>query len=214
MEINQRQSNASNQQGLSKAHKAPERRVVSIMFADIVSSSKIIAKLDPEDIPDFLDPAINKMIQAVHAFGGKVMRVQGDGIKAIFGATSSIEHHALLAAYAGQEILSLIKSEPCSDHIPRAEVRVGIHSGFVLVRWQKNDFGGGLDTVGTVGHIAAKIEQICRKGYVTISAVTAGLIQEYTKLTKVDYQTPSPPGQGSFTKFHQWRLLQIPSSNC
>ena len=56
------------------SNKSAERRAVSILYADIVSSTKIITSLDPEEITDFIDPAINKMIRAVHKFGGKVMK--------------------------------------------------------------------------------------------------------------------------------------------
>ena len=168
------------------SNKSAERRAVSILYADIVSSTKIITSLDPEEITDFIDPAINKMIRAVHKFGGKVMKVQGDGIKAVFGATSSQEYHALRAAYAGQEILKLLRNDVHSSNIPTPEVRVGIHSDYVIVRWQHNDFGGGLDTVGTAAHIAAKIEEVSPKGRVTISQVTADLIKEYADLQKAE----------------------------
>lgn len=173
----------NNFQGAS--NKSAERRAVSILYADIVSSTKIITSLDdPEDIADFIDPAIDKMIRAVHKFGGKILRVQGDGIKAVFGATSSQEYHALRAAYAGLEILKLFKNDILPSNIPSPEVRIGIHSDYVIVRWQQNDFGGGLDTIGTAAHIAAKIEEVSPKGHVTISKVTADLIKEYAVLQK------------------------------
>jgi len=79
----------------------PERRVVTVLYADIVGSTKIISQLDPDDAADFLDPAIDKVIRSIHNFGGTVARVQGDGVKAVFGATQTQEDHALRAAMAG-----------------------------------------------------------------------------------------------------------------
>lgn len=164
----------------------PERRVVTVLYADIVGSTKIISELDPDDAADFLDPAINKIIRSVHNFGGTVARVQGDGVKAVFGATQTQEDHALRAAMAGLEMVKTLQEAPLMPGIPRANLRVGMHSGFVIVRWQKNDLGGGLDTVGSTAHVAAKIEQIVRPNHVALSETTAGLIASEAIFTPMD----------------------------
>ncbi|RZV44064.1 MAG: hypothetical protein EX271_02590 [Acidimicrobiales bacterium] len=154
----------------------PERRVVTVLYADIVGSTDIISKLDPDDAADFLDPAINKIIRSIHNFGGTVARVQGDGVKAVFGATRTQEDHALRAAMAGLEMVEALKTASLIPGIPRAALRVGMHSGYVIVRWQHNDMGGGLDTVGSTAHVAAKIEQIVPPNGVAMSETTANLL--------------------------------------
>jgi class 3 adenylate cyclase/tetratricopeptide (TPR) repeat protein len=164
----------------------PERRVVTVLYADIVGSTKIISELDPDDAADFLDPAINKIIRSVHNFGGTVARVQGDGVKAVFGATQTQEDHALRAVMAGLEMVKVLQEAPLMPGIPRADLRVGMHSGFVIVRWQKNDMGGGLDTVGSTAHVAAKIEQSVRPNHVALSETTAGLILGDAIFTPLD----------------------------
>ncbi len=161
------------------------RRAVSIVYTDIVDSTNIISALDPDDAVDFLDTHIHKMVRAIHAYGGKVLGVNGDGIKAVFGATHSQEDHALRAALSGLEVVRSIKDEPVSSHLPRAKIRVGIDSGYVIVRWQKNDFGGGLDTVGAAAHMAAKIEKDANANSVAVSAVTADLIAEHAQLREI-----------------------------
>lgn len=160
----------------------PERRVVTVLYADIVGSTKVISELDPDDAADFLDPAIDKIIRSVHNFGGTVARVQGDGVKAVFGATQTQEDHALRAAMAGLEMIKTLQQAPVVPGIPKADLRVGMHSGFVIVRWQRNDMGGGLDTVGSTAHVAAKIEQVVSPNHVAISETTANLIPGVSEL--------------------------------
>ena len=164
----------------------PERRAVTIMYIDIIGSSEIVSTLSPDDAADFLDPAVRQMIDAIHAFDGKVLRVLGDGIKAVFGAIGNQENHALRAVLAGMKLLNNLKNAPTKPRIPRPEIRIGVHSGYVIVRWQNNDFGGGLDTVGSTAHVAAKIEEAGAPNVITLSGVTAGLIDKHLKAEPVD----------------------------
>lgn len=149
-----------------------DRRVVSILFADVVGSTKAISTLDPDDAREFLDGAIERMVQSVHAFGGSVARIQGDGIMAIFGAPHIQEDHATRSALAGMHL----QQNSGSAGTANLSFRVGIHSGPVIVRWQTNDFGRELDSVGSVVHIAAHIEEACNPGRVAISETTFGLV--------------------------------------
>ena len=79
-----------------------ERRVVTILFADIVSSTRLLDGLDPDDAMELLDDALTRMVAPVRAFGGTVARVQGDGIMAMFGAPSAYEDHAIRACLAAR----------------------------------------------------------------------------------------------------------------
>ncbi len=164
----------------------PERRAVTIMYIDIIGSSEIVSTLSPDDAAEFLDPAVRQMIDAVHAFDGKVLRVLGDGIKAVFGAIGNQENHALRAVLAGMKLLKNLEMMPTKPRIPKPDIRIGIHSGYVIVRWQNNDFGGGLDTVGSTAHVAAKIEEAGVPNVITLSGVTAGLIDKHLKAEPVN----------------------------
>ena len=77
-----------------------ERKQVTVFFADIKDSTRLIEGLDPEAAQQLLDPALHAMMDAVHRFEGTVNQVLGDGIMAIFGAPLSHEDHALRACYA------------------------------------------------------------------------------------------------------------------
>src|SRR5205823_1235092 len=77
-----------------------ERKHVTVLFADLKDSTELIRDLDPEAAQQLLDPALQRMIDAVHRFEGTVNQVLGDGIMALFGAPIAHEDHALRACYA------------------------------------------------------------------------------------------------------------------
>ncbi len=150
-----------------------DRRIVSILFADIVGSTRVVSSLDPDDAQEYLDRAIERMAQSVHSFGGSIARIQGDGIMAIFGAPHIQEDHATRSVLAGINLQQIREDEGPSDVV----FRVGVHSGPVIVRWQTNDFGRELDSVGSTVHVAAHIEESCNPGKVAISETTFGMVR-------------------------------------
>ena len=77
------------------------------------------------------------MIDPVHRYEGTVSRLQGDGIMALFGAPLAQEDHALRACHAAVEMLNAAKAIPGSS----SEIRVGLHSGEVVVRSISDDWG-------------------------------------------------------------------------
>jgi hypothetical protein len=87
-----------------------ERKQVTVFFADIKDSTRLIEGLDPEAAQQLLDPAIHLMMDAVHRFEGTVNQVLGDGIMALFGAPIAHKDHALRACYAALALQSAIRS--------------------------------------------------------------------------------------------------------
>ncbi len=77
-----------------------ERKQATVLFADIVGSTQLIAGLDPEQAMEQLHPAVLTMCEAVERFEGTIVRTLGDGIMALFGAPRAQEGHALLACEA------------------------------------------------------------------------------------------------------------------
>jgi class 3 adenylate cyclase len=73
---------------------------VTVLFADLKDSTELIRGLDPVAAQRLLDPALQRMMDAVHRFEGTVNQVLGDGIMALFGAPIAHEDHALRACYA------------------------------------------------------------------------------------------------------------------
>src|SRR5262249_36398166 len=119
-----------------------ERKQVTVFFADIKDSTRLIEGLDPEAAQQLLDPALRLMMEAVHRFEGTVNQVLGDGIMALFGAPIAHEDHALRACYAALALQSAI--QPYTDEVRRVQgmvlqLRVGLNSGEVVVRAIGND---------------------------------------------------------------------------
>lgn len=158
----------------------PERKLVTILFADIKGSTELIAGLDPEQADELLMHAIDLMIQAVHRFGGTVNRIAGDGIMAMFGAPVAEEYHALQACHAALAILADMRQQR-SNGLASMPVRIGLHSGEAVVRNTVTDTSSHYDALGETVHIAARMEQNAEPDSVLITAETRRLAGEHVE---------------------------------
>jgi class 3 adenylate cyclase/tetratricopeptide (TPR) repeat protein len=148
-----------------------ERKQATVLFADIVGSTELIAGLDAESVIGRLQPVVAAMARAVQRFDGTVLGTLGDGVKAIFGAPRAQEAHALLACQAALAMQEAMASLPNPTRI-----RVGLHSGEVVA--------GALDTGASVEqeaqgmtlHIASRIEQAADPGGILLSADCRALV--------------------------------------
>src|SRR5262249_22736133 len=105
-----------------------ERKLVTVLFADLKGSTGLLAELDPEDAQRLLDPVLECMIEAVHRYEGTVSNVMGDGLMALFGAPLAHEDHAIRACYAALRMHQSV--ERYSDEAQRSHgvpltIRVG-----------------------------------------------------------------------------------------
>src|SRR5262249_12530112 len=93
----------------SKAALEGERKLVTVLFADLKSSMELLADRDPEEARKILDPVLEHMMEAVHHYEGTVNQVMGDGIMALFGAPIAHEDHALRGCYAALRMQEAVK---------------------------------------------------------------------------------------------------------
>ena len=147
-----------------------EKKVVTVLFADIVGSTALIEELDPERALEFLTPIVEAMSEGVHRYGGVVNQVEGDGIMALFGAPVADEHHAIGACFAAIDIPRLVKSVDAD-----VTVRVGVHSGQVLMHTEGNDMSDDYVASGPTVHLAAQMEHAARPGIPLVTAATASM---------------------------------------
>jgi class 3 adenylate cyclase/tetratricopeptide (TPR) repeat protein len=159
---------------------AGERKQVTVLFADLKDSTELIRGLDPEAAQQLLDPAIHCMMDAVHRFEGTVNQVLGDGIMALFGAPIAHEDHALRACYAALAMQAAMRATTEAVRRTRGlelHMRVGLHSGEVVVRAIGNDLHMDYSAVGETTHLAARMEQMATPGSIRLTASTLGLVE-------------------------------------
>ena len=152
-----------------------ERKQVTVLFADLKGSTELIADLDPEAAQRLLDPALQRMMDAVHHYEGTVNQVLGDGIMALFGAPLAHEDHAIRACYAAlamQAALRRYADEVRRSHGLEVQMRVGVHSGEVVVRAIGNDLHMDYSAVGQTTHLAARMEQLATPGSIRTKTCT------------------------------------------
>jgi len=159
-----------------------ERKLVTVLFADIKSSMELLAARDPEDARRLLDAVLERMIEAVHRYEGTVNHVLGDGIMALFGAPVAHEDHAVRACYAAlrmQESIRRYSAEIRRTDGLYVQVRVGANSGEVVVRSISNDLHMDYTAVGQTVHLAARMEQIATPGSILITDDVLRLAEGY-----------------------------------
>jgi len=131
-----------------------ERRFVTILRADVVDSTGLVADLEPEAAVSRLEPALAAMRGAVRQFGGIVSKELGDGLAAVFGAPIADDNHAPLACHAAIELVRRVTA--LGD--PDLQVRVGLHSGRVVTYMVANEFSKVYEIGGAAQHLAARLE--------------------------------------------------------
>lgn len=175
-----------------------ELHFATLLFADMVQSTRMLASLGPDEAREHIDEGLRRMRSAIHSLGGVIARVQGDGILALFGAPHAAEDHALRACLAGQEIVAAfrdweMRSGEGPQHMP---VRVGVHCGRFMTRRLQNDFSADLDVVGWPAHVASRTERLCRPNAVAVTdavVAAAGARLSVQPLDTLHFGNEAPP---------------------
>ena len=155
-----------------------ERKYATVLFADIVDSSRLVAGADPEEANDKLLPWLEAMVEVIESYGGTVTQLLGDGVMALFGAPLAQEHHAVRACLAAREIhRRCAQRDDQGPHwVPSpVQLRVGISSGEIVAQPQS----GMLTEYRAVGepvHLAARAEQSAEPGQVLMTEKTHHLV--------------------------------------
>src|SRR5262245_8372708 len=164
----------------SKAALEGERKLVTVLFADLKGSTELLADRDPEEARQILDPVLELMMDAVHRYEGTVNQVMGDGIMALFGAPIAHEDHAVRACYAALRMQEAVRRHAAevrrSSGIPLA-VRVGLNSGEIVVRAIGSDLHMDYTAVGQTTHLAARMEQAALPGSTLLTLSTLRLAE-------------------------------------
>ena len=158
------------------ASKSAGRRQLTVMFVDLVGSTALSARLDPEEMSEILLAYRNAVAEAIARFGGHVAKYMGDGVLAYFGWPASHEHEAERAVKAGLAVASAIASLATRAPEPLS-ARVGIATGPVVV----GDLVGTEEArersvVGNTPNLAARLQGLADAGSVIVADATRRLL--------------------------------------
>src|SRR5258705_4507569 len=168
----------------SRAALEGERKQVTILFCDIVESTRLAERLDPETMHEVMDRALRLMAEAVHRYEGTVNQFLGDGLMALFGAPVALEDHAfrgVQAALAIQETLSGYSEQLNQDRGVELQLRLGLNTGLVVVGRIGDDLRMDYTAVGDTTHLASRIQTLAEPGTILISDATHRLVEGYVR---------------------------------
>jgi class 3 adenylate cyclase len=153
---------------------AAERRQVTVMFSDLVGSTAMSARMDPEDLRDVISAYQKCVADTVGRFGGFVAKYMGDGVLVYFGYPQAHEDDAERAVRAGLELVAAVRA--LKTHAP-LQTRVGIATGLVVVG---DLIGSGASQeqaiVGETPNLAARLQSIAEPNSVVIAESTRKLV--------------------------------------
>src|SRR5262247_2404438 len=151
-----------------------ERRQVTVMFADLVGSTALSARMDPEDLREVISAYQKCAAEAVRRFGGFVARYMGDGVLVYFGYPEAHEDDAERAVRAGLELITAVTALKTTASL---QTRVSIATGLVVVG---DLFGSGeaqeRGIVGKTPNLAARLQEIAEPNTVVIDEATRRLL--------------------------------------
>ncbi|HEV8712275.1 MAG TPA: adenylate/guanylate cyclase domain-containing protein [Candidatus Binatia bacterium] len=165
-----------------KAALEGERKIVTVLFADIKGSMDIMERLDPEEAKQLLDPCLQRMMEAVHRVEGTVNRILGDGIMVLFGAPLALEDHAqraLSAALLMHDAVARYAIELREHHGISLQIRVGVNTGEVVVRTISNNLYMDYSAVGHAVGLAARMESLATPGSTLVTVYTYRLAHDF-----------------------------------
>jgi class 3 adenylate cyclase/predicted ATPase len=180
-----------------------DRRQVTVMFSDLVGSTALSARMDPEDLREVISAYQKCVAQTVRRFGGFVARYLGDGVLVYFGYPQAHEDDAERAVRAGLELITAVAGlKTCAPQ----QVRVGIATGLVVV----GHLTGESEEHGMVGetpNLAARLQSIAEPNMVVIAESTRRLLGSFFHLD--DLGTRSLKGIGGPVRV--WAALRASS---
>jgi class 3 adenylate cyclase/tetratricopeptide (TPR) repeat protein len=183
-----------------------ERKLVTVLFADVANYTAMSEKLDPEEVRQIVDGCFHILMGEIHKWEGTITQFTGDGLMAIFGAPIAHEDHAQRACYAA---LSIQKAMVEYGEKVRKErgldfkMRIGLNSGPVVVGSIGDDLRMDYTAIGDTTNLSARIKQSAKPGEIWISQETRNIIRGYFKEESVG----EIPLKGKAQPQHLYRLI-------
>jgi class 3 adenylate cyclase/predicted ATPase len=171
---------------IARPQDAAERRQVTVMFSDLVGSTALSARMDPEDLREVISVYQKCVADTVQRFGGFVAKYMGDGVLIYFGYPQAYEDDAERAVRAGLELVAAVGG--LKTHAP-LQTRVGIATGLVIVG---DLIGSGASQeqaiVGETPNLAARLQGVAEPNSVVFAESTRKLVGNLFELEDLGRQ--------------------------
>jgi class 3 adenylate cyclase len=182
-----------------------ERRQVTVMFSDLVGSTALSARMDPEDLREIISAYQKCVAETVQRFGGFVAKYMGDGVLVYFGYPQAHEDDAERAVRAGLELIQAVGGLKSKAAL---QTRVGIATGLVVV----GDLIGSGEAqergiVGETPNLAARLQSIAEPNMVVIAESTRRLLGNLFDLEDLGARDL----KGIAEPVHAWTALRASS---
>jgi class 3 adenylate cyclase/tetratricopeptide (TPR) repeat protein len=171
-----------------QAGSVEERRVVTVLFADLVGYTALTEHMDPERVKRLVDGVFQRLIAEIDRFGGRVDKVLGDGILVLFGAPvaheddpdravrAAIEMHRVLASYVAGF------GDGRGDFEQQLQLRIGVNTGEVVVG---SVSGADYTAMGDVVNVASRLQTMAPSGGTYIGSLTEAQLSPLIERVRV-----------------------------
>ncbi|WDP93201.1 MAG: AAA family ATPase [Desulfobacter sp.] len=165
-----------------------ERKLVTVLFADVANYTTISERLDPEEVHQVMDGCFKILMEEIHKYEGTINQFTGDGIMALFGAPVAHEDHANRACRAAiiiQKALEQYRKELKIRFDIQFKMRIGINSGLVVVGSIGDDLRMDYTAIGDTTNLASRMESHAKPGTILISEKTRKIVKDFFELKSI-----------------------------
>jgi class 3 adenylate cyclase/tetratricopeptide (TPR) repeat protein len=160
-----------------------QRRMATVLFGDLVGFTALSEQMDPEQVKALVDRCFDRLAKDVEAFGGRVDKVVGDGIVALFGAPVAHEDDAERAVRAGLRMQQTVGAVS-SDLDEALMMRIGVNTGEVLVGRVRA--GREYTAMGDVVNTASRLQSAAEPGTVLVGPDTHAATRDIISYQSID----------------------------
>ena len=162
---------------------AAERRYLTVMFCDLVGSTRLAERLGAEPYSEVLGAYYRAVEAAIEPFGGHVAQYLGDGVLVYFGYPNVVEDAALCAVTAARNAVGAV-ARLTAPNGERLAARIGLATGNVVIDGLRSGWSqGGGRAFGATVNLAARLQSEARPGGIILSEATAALVGDRLEVT-------------------------------
>jgi PAS domain S-box-containing protein len=186
-----------------------ERKVCTILFADVRGFTSLAEGQTPEDLHRLLNLYFHLMIDAILSNGGFIDKFVGDKVMALFTSGTHDKDNAVAALNAARQIktsLAALNLQRRADGLPALEVGVGVNSGEVLLGNIGSDRRMEFTAIGDPVNVADRLQHLARTGEVFVGAATAALVDGVAGFRLIDKGEQEMRGRQAFARVFELEI--------